>query len=118
MDRNQLDETARGFFKNSKDLKAIYATESGHFFYGRDSRQQFMVRSEKVEKPIDYFRDEMAKEQALKEALPEDCPGLAILLKNGFKSIAEVRACPDLSKIPNIGKKKADEITEFLKKFE
>jgi len=118
MTRDQLDETAKGYFDRSKELKAIYATESGHFFYGRDSRQQFMARSEKTEKPVDYFRDKLAKEQATKETIPEDCPGLAILAKNGFKSLAEVKACPDLSKVPNIGKKKAEEIQKFLKTFE
>lgn len=118
MDKKQLEDQAKRYFKLDKNRKAIYATESGHFFYEKDTRQKFMVKSPNEEKPVDFFRDKLAKKEAGEKGLPEDCPGLKILISKGFKSIAELKACKDLTAVPGIGKAKAEEIKEFLKDFE
>lgn len=118
MNREDLDKLAKGYFERNKELKAIYATDKGHFFYDRNSRQQFLNKLPEPQKPVDYFRDAISKGEALKDGLPEDCPSLKILVSKGFKSLAEVKAHPDLASIPGLGPGKVKEIQDFLKKFE
>ena len=64
---------------------------------------------------MDFFRD--AKEPVIKDSF-EGIPALDVLLKNGFKSIAEVKAHPDLTQINGIGKATAEAIATYLKKLE
>ncbi len=48
--------------------------------------------------------------------LPSDIPGFKKLIAAGVGSLAELKEYTDLTEIPGIGKKIAEEIAAFLKK--
>ena len=126
MKRKDLDNIAKSFFDRNKNLKAMYATESGHFFYDKGDRNAFMKKSEKAQKAVDYTPAsfEPKKKQTKDQEPPkkvfsfDECPAGEILKKRGFKSVAELKAVPDLSSVSGIGQTKADEIKEYLKNFD
>lgn len=130
MERKKLNKIAKSFFDRNKDLKGMFATASGHFFYGKADRDTFIKQSEKHEKPVNYtpgsFEDKKPNEDKGSNKAPDvpkvfsfdKCPAGEILKKRGFKSVAELKAVPELSKLPGIGEKKAEEIKEYLKNFE
>lgn len=128
MKRKDLDKIAKSFFDRNEDLKEMFATESGHFFYIKSDRDNFMLNSEKSEKAVNYTKAFFAPEQdapkqdapkqdAPKEFNFKECPAGEILKKRGFKSVAELKAA-DLSKVQGLGPKKAEEIKDYLKNFD
>lgn len=58
MNRENLKKTAKVYFDKNKKLEKMFATESGHFFFASDTRLQFMNKSEKDEKAVDFVRSD------------------------------------------------------------
>jgi len=93
----------------------MFATESGHFFYDRADRDTFIKNSEKHEKPVNFTAEDFEESE---EITFEKFPGVAVLKKHGLDSIEKLKACEDLSKVPNLGAKKVEQIKELLKNFD
>lgn len=125
MKREDLDKIAKHFFESNKGLAAVFATESGHFFYDKVDRDTFIKKSEKDEKAVNYTKDYFQPKQKMAEEIAaspkmfsfDECPAGNILKKRGFKSVQEIKAA-DLSKVQGLGEKKAEEIREYLKNFD
>lgn len=129
MKREDLDKIAKNYFDSNKSLGAIFATESGHFFYEKVDRDTFIKKSTKDEKAVNYTKDYFTPGQKTAEEITkavtsgaevfsfDECPAGNILKKRGFKSVQEIKAA-DLSKVQGLGEKKAEEIREYLKNFD
>jgi len=110
----ELKKMAQGYFDRDETRKGMFATESGHFFYEKDARNQFIQKAEKLEKPVDFFRPKKV-EVEIKHLIPEGCPFVGVLTDAGMKTVEDVKSYEGLSKLPGIGPGKATKIKDFLK---
>ena len=120
MKRDSLNKIAQSFFDNNKELKAIYGTEKGHFFYERDSRQQFLNKGDGTDKPVDFKRgfaeaaERAAKDKAV-EGILVGVPGRGILIAEGLTTVEAVKEVFNLTTISGVTPEMAKDIKAFLK---
>jgi len=122
MDKGQLNKIALSFFDKDEDLKVIYATEQGHFFYTKDGRAPYLNRNRK-DKAVDIYRDGYLDAKKIEDdkpvggtPMPDIIPGYEELIEHGFTTLEEVINEPRLAKaVKGVGDATERQIKEFIK---